>query len=99
MSLVTADLYRLYMLFYELQLSLPFPPTIWCHNSSALALATYPVSHAHTKHIKVDVHFLREKFLNKDIQFPYLSTLDQVADLFTKGLTIDHLCDNLFFFF
>jgi hypothetical protein len=52
-------------------------------------LASNPVSHARTKHIKVDVHFIREKVTNRDIQLCYLSTLGQVADLFTKGLTID----------
>jgi hypothetical protein len=92
MSLAIADLYWLCMLFRELQLSLPSPPTIWCDNSGALALATNPVSHARTKHIEVDVHFIREKVLNKDIQLRYLSTLDQVADLFTKGLPSDRFC-------
>jgi len=92
MSLVTADLYWLHMLFRELQLSLQSPPTIWCDNSSALALATNLVSHALTKHIEVDVHFIREKVLNKDIQLRYLSTLDQIADLFTKGLTAYRFC-------
>jgi hypothetical protein len=92
MSLVTADLYWLRMLFRELQLSLPSPSTIWCDNSGALALATNPVSHARTKHIEVDVHFIWEKVLNIDIQLRYLSTLDQVADLFTKCLTADRFC-------
>jgi hypothetical protein len=40
----------------------------------------------------VDVHFIREKVQNKDIQLHYLSTLDQVANLFTKGLTSDPFC-------
>jgi len=92
MSLATVNLYWLRMLFRELKLSLPSPPTIWCDNSSALALATNPVSHARTKHIKVDIHFIREKVLNKDIQLCYLSTIDQVADLFTKGLTAERFC-------
>jgi hypothetical protein len=91
MSLITAELYWLHMLFRELQLSLPSPPTIWCDNFGALALASNPVSHARTKHIEVDV-------TNKDIKLHYLSTLDQVADIFTKGLTADRfcfLCDKL----
>jgi len=87
MSLATADLYWLCMLFRELLLSLPSPPTIWCDNSGVLALATNPVSHARTKHIEVDVHFIREK-----VQLHYLFTLDQVADLLTKGLTADYFC-------
>jgi hypothetical protein len=36
MSLAPANLYWLYMLFCELQLSLPSPPTIWCDNCHGL---------------------------------------------------------------
>jgi hypothetical protein len=61
MALATLELYWLCMLFQELQVSLPSPPTIWCDNSGALSIASNPVSHAHTKHIEVDIHFIREK--------------------------------------
>ncbi|GLT61055.1 hypothetical protein SLA2020_337900 [Shorea laevis] len=40
-----------------------------------------------TKHIEVDYHFIRKKVVNKDISTRYLSTLDQIPDIFTKGLT------------
>jgi hypothetical protein len=59
LSLTTAELFWLRMLLKELQISLPSPPVIWCDNSSALALASNPVFHARTKHIEVDVHFIR----------------------------------------
>jgi hypothetical protein len=71
---------------------LPSPPIIWCDSSSALALASNPVSHARTKHIEVNVHFIREKVTNKDIQHRYLSTIDQVANVFTKSLTANRFC-------
>lgn len=80
------------MLLKELHISLSSPPTLWCDNSGALALASNPVFHARTKHIEVDVHFVREKVANRDIQLHYLSTLDQVADIFTKGHTADQFC-------
>lgn len=54
---------------------------------SALALASNPVYHAQTKHIEVDYHFVREKVLNKDISLAFISTADQIADIFTKGLS------------
>jgi hypothetical protein len=92
MALATSDLCWFRMLFQELQISLPSPPTIWCANSSALSLASNPVSHARTKHIEVDIHFIREKVTNRNIQLRYISTLDQVADIFTKGLTADWFC-------
>jgi hypothetical protein len=46
---------------------LPTTPILWCDNVSTLALASYPVYHARTKHIKVDYHFILEKVLNGDI--------------------------------
>jgi len=80
------------MLLKELHISLTSPPTIWCDNSGALALASNPVFHARTKHIEVDFHFIREKVANCDIQIHYLSILEQIADLFTKGHTADRFC-------
>jgi hypothetical protein len=89
MALTTSELYWLRMLFQELQVSLPSPPTIWCDNSGALSIASNPVSHARTKHIEVDI---REKVTNRDIQLRYISTIDQLADIFTKGLSADRFC-------
>jgi hypothetical protein len=58
-----------------------------CDNISALVLASNPVFHAKTKHIEVDYHFVREKVLNRDILIKFISTHDQVADIFTNGLS------------
>jgi transposase InsO family protein len=87
LALVTAELFWIRMLFCELRISLPTAPIIWCDNLSALALASNPVYHARTKHIEVDYHFVREKVLNKDISIAFISTDDQIADIFTKGLS------------
>jgi len=92
LSLTVAELFWLRMLMKELHLTLFCPPTIWCDNSGALALASNPVFHARTKHIEVDVHFIREKVANHDIQLHHLSTLEQLADIFTKGHTADRFC-------
>jgi hypothetical protein len=87
MAIATAELYWLRMLFRELNISLNNPPTLWCDNMGALALASNPIYHARTKHIEVDYHFIREKILHKDMLASYISTEDQSADIFTKGLT------------
>jgi hypothetical protein len=86
LSTTTAELFWLRMLFKELGIPLSVAPVLWCDNVSALALASNPVFHARTKHIEVDYHFIREKVLNRDIILKFISTLDQVADVFTKGL-------------
>ena len=42
--------------------------------------------HARTKHIEVDFHFVRERVLRKDLLVQFVSTLDQLADIFMKSL-------------
>ena len=82
----TAELYWIRMLLRDFGLFLPHPPLLWCDNVSALAIATNPVFHARTKHIEVDYHFVREKVLRLDVMLKFISTHDQLADLFTKSL-------------
>jgi hypothetical protein len=86
LSVTAVELFWIRMLFKELRIYLATPPVLWCDNVSALALASNPVFHARTKHIEVDYHFVREKVLNRDILLKFISTHDQVVDLFTKGL-------------
>jgi hypothetical protein len=62
-------------------------PILWCDNVSAIALASNPVFHARTKHIEVDYHFVCEKVVNCDITVKFISSGDQIVDVFTKGLS------------
>lgn len=55
---------------------------------SAIALASNPVFHARTKHVEVDYHFIREKVLSKQIVVQHVGTMDQLANIFTKSLTV-----------
>jgi hypothetical protein len=87
MAITTAELFLLRMLFKELRIGLLLAPILWCDNVSALALASNPIFHARTKHIEVDYHFIREKVVNGDILIKFISTVDQLADIFTKGLS------------
>jgi hypothetical protein len=70
----------------DLKLFLPSAPLIWCDNTSALTLASNPVFHGRTKHIEVDYHFVREKVVRGDLLLQFISTHDQLADIFTKAL-------------
>jgi hypothetical protein len=87
MAMVTAELYWLQMVLKDMQIFITAPPLLRCDNLGAIALASNPVYHARTKHIEVDYNFIREKVLNKDISLNFISTCDQPADIFTKGLT------------
>ena len=59
---------------------------IHCDNLSSIQLAKNPVFHARTKHIEVHYHYIRERVLAGDIDLVYVSTEEQVADIFTKAL-------------
>ena len=74
------------MLLKDLGVFLRTPPILWCDNISALALASNPVFHARMKHIEVDYHFVREKFLRRDLLLKFVASHDQLADILTKRL-------------
>lgn len=79
-------------MFKELGSELQTIPKLWCDNSGAIALATNPVFHNRTKHVEVDVHFIREKVLAKQVEVSYVPAVDQVADIFTKPLAEARFC-------
>ena len=64
---------------------------IHCDNISSIMLANNPVYHARTKHIEVHYHFVREKVLAGEIDLVYVSTEEQVADIFMKALGTEKL--------
>lgn len=41
------------------------PPLLLCDNQSAVLVAHNLVLHSHTKHLELDIHFVREKVLAK----------------------------------
>ncbi len=67
------------------------PVVIYYDNISNILLANNSVYHAKTKHIEMHYHFIREKILARKINLIYVSIEDQVANIFTKALSIDKL--------
>jgi hypothetical protein len=65
---------------------------IYCDNFNSIQLVRNLVFHARTKHIEVHYHFIREKVLAGEIDLIYVSTEDQVADIFTKVLGVEKHC-------
>ncbi|KAE8733549.1 hypothetical protein F3Y22_tig00001120pilonHSYRG00173 [Hibiscus syriacus] len=61
---------------------------LYCDNQSAIRLAENPVFHARTKHVEVHYHFVREKVLQEEIEMRQIKTDEQIADLFTKSLSV-----------
>ena len=61
---------------------------VYCDNVGAIYLSGNPVQHQRTKHIEMDIHFVREKVARGQIRVLYVPSRYQVADIFTKGLPL-----------
>jgi hypothetical protein len=57
-----------------------------CDNESAIRMTDNYVEHSHTKHIDIWYHFLRDLQQRGDITVEYVSTHNQLVDIFTKTL-------------
>ena len=60
--------------------------TVYCDNTSAISLKKNPVMHSRTKHIPIKYHFLREQVAEQKNILEYISTKQQIVDIFTKPL-------------
>jgi histone deacetylase 1/2 len=73
-------------------------PVLWCDNLETTYLMANPVFHARTKHIEIDFHFVREHVAEGALQVKFISSSDQLADVFTKPVTwqmLDRFKSNL----
>lgn len=59
---------------------------IYCDNASTIYLSGNPVQHQRTKHVEIDIHFVREKVQIGHIRVLHVPSSLQYADIFTKGL-------------
>ena len=84
----TAELIWIQFLLRELKIPQKQPPVLWCDNIGATYLSLNPVFHARTKHIEVDYHFVRERVAQKLLLIKFISSKDQLADIFTKPLPV-----------
>ncbi|KAF5203874.1 Retrovirus-related pol polyprotein from transposon re1 [Thalictrum thalictroides] len=60
------------------------PSVLYCDNKSAIHLASDSILHEKTKHIEIDVHFLREKVRSGIVSPSFVGTKAQIADTLTK---------------
>lgn len=59
---------------------------VYCDNVSAVYLSANPVHHRRTKHIELDIHFVREQVALGRVRVLHVPTAQQFADVMTKGL-------------
>ena len=59
---------------------------LFCDNKSAIMLVLDSVLHERSKHIEVDIHFIREKVRSGIIISSFVPSSEQIADVFTKPI-------------
>ncbi|GKF03887.1 ribonuclease H-like domain-containing protein, partial [Tanacetum coccineum] len=80
-------------LLLELHAPLTTATLVYCDNVSAVYLTTNPVQHQRTKHIEIDIHFVRDYVASGQVRVLHIPSRFQYADIFTKGLPSALFCD------
>ncbi|CAJ2642890.1 unnamed protein product [Trifolium pratense] len=75
-------------LLLELYCPVTTATLVYCDNVSAVYLSGNPVQHQRTKHIEMDIHFVREKVARGQVRVLHVPSRYQIADIFTKGLPL-----------
>lgn len=94
----TCELIWIIKLFKDLGIDDLLPASLFCDSSYAIQIATNPVFHEKTKQFEIDLHLVREKVASGVIKTLKVASANNVADIFTKGLSVSQhkqFCDKL----
>nr|GFB00252.1 ribonuclease H-like domain-containing protein [Tanacetum cinerariifolium] len=78
-------------LLRELHTLLSSATLVYYDNVSAVYLSCIPVQHQRTKHIEIDIHFVRDLVVAGQVRFLHVLSHYQYADIFTKSLLPHYL--------
>ena len=81
----TFELFWLRWFLKDLGVSTSSATPLYCDNQSAIHIAHNDVFHERTKHIEIDCHFIRYHLLHSALKLISVSSIDQLADIFTKS--------------
>ncbi|GKF76969.1 ribonuclease H-like domain-containing protein, partial [Tanacetum coccineum] len=73
-------------LLLELHAPLTTAILVYCDNVSVVYLFTNHVQHQRTKHIEIDIHFVRDYVASGQVHALHVPSRFQYANIFTKGL-------------
>ncbi|GKA53711.1 ribonuclease H-like domain-containing protein [Tanacetum coccineum] len=73
-------------LLRELHTPLSSATIVYCDNVSVVYLSSNPVQHQRTKHIEIDIHFVRDLVATRQVRVLHVPSRFQYANIFTKGL-------------
>ncbi|GJX03543.1 ribonuclease H-like domain-containing protein [Tanacetum coccineum] len=83
---VVAETCWLRNLLRELHTPLSSATLVYCDNVSVVYLSSNPVQHQRTKHIEIDIHFVRDLVSAGHVRVLHVPLRYQYANIFTKGL-------------
>lgn len=86
MAHATSELLWIQSILHELKI-LFSKPCLYSDNLSAIALSHNPVLHSRTKHLELDIHFVREKVVSNALQVIHVPVAAQIADALTKPVS------------
>ncbi|CAH9129521.1 unnamed protein product [Cuscuta epithymum] len=89
MAVTVSEILWLRWLLRDLTVHQQHPTLLYCDNQAARHIALNPVFHERTKHVEMDCYFVRERVASNEIRPKFISTENQVADIFTKALGAD----------
>ncbi|GKC79901.1 putative RNA-directed DNA polymerase [Tanacetum coccineum] len=94
MCSVTCKVMWMLKFYIDLKVQVVLPVDISCDNSSAMQIAANPVLHEKTKHFEIDLFFLTDKIADGTIRTIKVKSEENVADLFTKIVSLNNIKSN-----
>jgi hypothetical protein len=76
----------LQQLLQELHAPLTKSTLVYCDNISVVYLSTNHIHHKCTNHVKIELHFVRERMAISDVHVLHVPTTSHFMNNFTKGL-------------
>ncbi|GJZ23859.1 putative RNA-directed DNA polymerase [Tanacetum coccineum] len=86
MALVTSEVIWILKILKDLEWDQVLLVNLFCDSQAAIKIVANPGFCKRTKHLEIDLHFIRDKILAGVIKTQKISIAVQPADIFTKGL-------------
>ena len=62
-------------------------PLVLCDNLGATYFSVNPIRHSCSKHVEIDIHYVRDYVTNGVLDVQFISTEDELVDILTKPLS------------